>query len=110
MPTTFTILHADGSSETRSAELAAEPGFDALDQLLRPLLDGGDLEHVNVFHDGRYTDMFVDEIGMLKGLPRNEAATAIYRNNTLVHVPGTNPESLPAIYGTAVLFNRKVWF
>ena len=41
---------------------------------------------------------------------RNEAATAIYRNNVLSQVPGKEPETLPCIVGPAVLFSRRVWF
>lgn len=78
-------------------------------------------------------DMFVDDSGapMLlewqdvactkaaltrkgKGLPRNEAATAIYRRATILGRTAIkydgDPETLPAIYGPAVLFDRRVWF
>lgn len=74
-----------------------------------PLLDGGDLEHVSVLFGGRRADMFVDDRGIEKDLPRNEAATAIYRANWLSRHPGADPESIPAIYGLAVLFDRIVW-
>jgi hypothetical protein len=53
--------------------------------------------------------MFVDETGVGR-LPRNEAATAIYRNNWLTQHPSVPAESISAIYGTAVLFARRVWF
>lgn len=109
--TVITIMRPGMPEEVREVELPAAPGYRKLDELLRPLLDGNDLERVNVFWSGAYTDMFVDETSALKGPPRNEAATAIYRNNWLTHQePGADPESLPAIYGPAVLFNRRVWF
>lgn len=109
--TAFTIFRPGAEPQAGAALLPAQPGYVQLDAVLRPLLDGGDPERVNVFWDGRYTDMFVDVVGTLKGLPRNETATAIYRNNWLTHRdPNTPPEDLPAIYGPAVLFSRKVWF
>jgi hypothetical protein len=110
MGTGYTIYRTDGTSERREASLSPEPGYDALAQLIRPILDGADLEHVSVLHERKRRDMFVDDIGAVKGLPRNEAATAIYRNNWLSRNPGADPESIPAIYGTAILFDRRVWF
>jgi hypothetical protein len=103
---------------------------------LRPLLDGGDPEHVLVYSGARpylgdrfYRDMFVDEEGQAlllrltedgvsavrdrpgKGLPRNEAATALYRRNVLMHEAPSDPESHPWIAGPAVFFpDRRVWF
>ena len=75
----------------------------------RRLLDDAVMEHVAVLYQDRPADMFVDEIGAIKSLPRNEAATAIYRANWLKQHPRTDPESLDAIYGPAVLFHRIVW-
>lgn len=108
--TSFTIMRPDAEPEVRESDLPADPGYHRLDALLRPLLDGNDLEHVTVLHDGKRADMFVDEMGAVTGLPRNEAATAIYRNNWLTQQPKTDPESLPAIYGPAILFSKQVWF
>jgi hypothetical protein len=54
--------------------------------------------------------MFVNELGRLTGLERNEAATIIYRRNTLYHKPGQHqPEDLDWIAGPAVLFEHQVW-
>lgn len=109
--TTITIMRPGAPEEVRPVEqLADDPGYPALKAIVEPFLDGGDLEHVTVLHDGKRTDMFVDECGSLKGLPRNEPATSIYRNNWLTQHPKEDPESLPAIYGPAVLFSRRVWF
>lgn len=105
----ITIFRPGEPAEERELPGAGVFGYDALRALLTPLLDGGNLERVNVLHGGIYTDMFVDEIGLLKQLPRNEPATAIYRNNWLTQHPGTDPEVLPAIYGAAVLFEARVW-
>lgn len=115
IPTTLTVFRpSDDGREVKieivRLDLPEDPGYEKLDKILRPLLNGADLERVNVFHDGAYTDMFVDDVGKLKKLPRNDAATNIYRNNWMTHNPGTDPEDLPAIYGPAILFDRKVWF
>jgi hypothetical protein len=67
-------------------------------------------EHVSVLFKGAPADMFVDETGVLKGLPRNEAATAIYRANWLKQHPEQDPEALPHIAGTAVVTGRRIWF
>lgn len=109
--TPYSVLQPNGTEIHGCVGWENDPGYTKIAALVEPLLDGADLEHVNVFHEGRYTDMFVDECSRLKGLPRNEKATAIYRNNWLTHVdPKADPESLPFIAGPAILFFRKVWF
>jgi hypothetical protein len=109
MKTELTIMRPGGSVDHLEVDLPQEPGFVALREVLTPLLDGGDLEHVTVLHWDRRADMFVDEVGKLKGLDRNEAATAIYRANWMEQHPEVDPQTLDAIYGPAVLFNRIVW-
>jgi len=80
-------------------------------------ITGDPMEHVNVFadfeggRDFRYLDMFVNEMGHIEGMQRNERATAIYRNNVMVHEAVAPPaETLPWIAGPAVLFSKRVWF
>jgi len=98
-------------------DLPRSPGHMLLVELLQPLLDGGRLEHVQVYTGdapfrGRrfYRDMFVDEERHRKNLPRNETATALSRHDALMHEPPSDPESLPWIAGPAVLFpERRVW-
>ncbi len=110
MHTSYTLFLPDGTEIDGVVDLDAEPSFQALDAFMRPFLDGAELEHVTVWHEGAYTDMFVDEIGLLKGLPRNDKATAIYRASWLTHQdPDADPETLAFIAGPAVLFHRKVW-
>lgn len=108
--TAMRVMRVGEPAQAQTVMLPHAPGYDRLREVVEPLLDGCNMERVNVLHEGRYTDMFVDETGALKSLPRNDEATAIYRNNWLTHNPGTDPESMPAIYGTAVLFGRRVWF
>jgi len=108
--TTYRVLRVGKKLERRSVDLPDQPGLGALRRVITPHLNGGRLEHVAVLHEGERRDMFVDENGIEKGLPLNPEATAIYRNNTMTQYPETDPEKLPAIYGPAVLFDRRVWF
>lgn len=110
MRTTLTILRPGAEPVTETHVLDPKPGLPRLRELVEPHLNGGRLERVAVLHDGLYTDMFVHEEGHAAGLPRNEAATEIYRANWLSRNPGGDPESVPWIAGTAVLFSRRVWF
>ena len=107
--TQFTILRADGTEEVRSQRMHETPGYMVLQVLLKPILGCEYAERVRVLHDGQRLDLFVDEIGIKKRLPRNEKATAIYRNHALTLDPGADPEILSCIYGDAVLFSRRVW-
>jgi len=120
METRYTIYNVDGTTEDRTVDWPKEPGYEAVRKITDPVLNGAWLEHVTVFvrdthphikgfSDG-YADMFVDEEGKLKGLPVNRLATAIYRENWLVHNPGSRAEDLDTINGPALLFHRKVWY
>jgi hypothetical protein len=103
------VLCPDGSCEERSAVMAADPRYAEIRAALRPILGAAYPEHVAVLHDGRRADMFVLEDGHGEGLPRNEAATAIYRAAWLRDHPADDPETLPWIAGLAVIFDRIVW-
>ena len=96
--------------ETVTADLKSQPSYDDLNAIIRPLLDNQFLEHVSVLFNGKRADMFVDELGANKGLPINAAATDIYRAAWMKRHPRAEPLTLPAIYGTAIVFNRIVWF
>jgi hypothetical protein len=104
----YEILRPDGTRQTRTVGWTRAPGYLEIADLIRPLIDGGELEHVSVLHNGQRRDMFVDENGHSKELQRNEAATKIYRNNWLTQHPKDEPESLPYIVGTAILFPDEV--
>lgn len=90
-------------------EVNFEPGYHGLKNVVEPLLDGADLEHVTVLFEDKPADMFVDEMGHMKSLPINREATTIYRTNWMKHNPDADPDSLPTIAGTAVVFDRIVW-
>ena len=112
MPTfDYRVFPVDDSAvKTGRIEWPSEPGFVRINKLVQPLIGGGHIEHVSVLHDGARRDMFVDEEGRLKGMPRNERATAIYRTNWMTRHPDADPETLPHIAGVAVLFTRRVWY
>lgn len=115
MDTTYTVYLPDGTkTEHTVSGWGDEPGYDDICKVVLPILHKtrpqAELEHVTVLHDGERRDMFVDEMGMLVGLPINVEATKIYRCNALKHNPSGNPDDLPFIYGPAVLFGRRVWF
>lgn len=112
MQTEYTLYRVDGSVETFCADLPAEPEYDELASVIATALDLEPLEfeHVYILLNGEPGDMFVHERGKLIGLPRNEAATRIYRANTLAREPGTDPEHLDYIVGPAIVFSRRIWF
>lgn len=117
IPTSWKLIRVNGDVSDFHGELFREPGYDVLNVIIKPLLDRADMEHVSVLAnfdlsstDYRPLDMFVDDIGLKKGLPRNEAATTIYWRNWMTYHPGANPEALHFISGPAVLFSRRVWY
>lgn len=121
MLTRLLIMRPDKAHETKKFDLPRDPGYIKLRDIIAPLLGPTScLEHVGVLADFtgatkfKPLDMFVDDRGLLKGLPRNEAATLIYRRANLMgktHIPPVDdPEKLNFIVGPAVLFNRRVWF
>lgn len=80
--------------------------------VLQVITHASSIERVRVFFDDRYLDMFVDEMGAIKRLPRNDAATVIYWNNMRAHALEEFAKAVgkhPCIYGDAVLFLRPVW-
>lgn len=116
MRTTYTILHVDGTTQRGEIDWPEHPTLDQIKILVEPIV-GSPMEHVRVLDpdsvlreddEPGYLDMFVDEHGHERIKPRNEAATAFYRANWLHH-EGGDPDDLPWIAGTAVVFDRIVW-
>lgn len=111
-----TLIRVDGS--TAVSELKTKPAdYNAIAKIVRPLLNMGPkdyFEHVTVWHGGKRTDMFVDEIGHQKRLERNNVATEIYRAATMAGMTGMeipeDPDTLHWIAGEAVLFDDRVWY
>ena len=117
MQTTYTVFRVDGTSTDYTVDLPEDPGYDRIKGLVQPLISSLTLsgpyswfEHVTVLFRDERCDMFVDEHGLSKQLPRNDAATVVYRNNWLTRYPEKDPELLPSIRGDAVLFHRRIWF
>ena len=109
MKTTYTIYRVGEKPETCEVDWPEEPGYHRIDKLVRPLLDGANLEHVTVLHNGERADLFVDDVGLIKGLFRNPEASEIYQAAAIARRPDADRSTLPSIYGTAILFARIVW-
>lgn len=122
MKTKLILIPPIGTPALSEIDLPEKPTMEELNRYLVPLLGGGRVlpERVRVLADFTgnenwvITDMFVDENGDAKGLPRNSYATTVYRRATMlgktpVPVPA-DPDDLPWIAGPAVLFEREVWF
>ena len=114
--TDYIAFFPDGSTRSGFVQWPRNPGLALIKQLVLPLLgDHEPLEQVAVLYKDRPADMFVSELGHLEldtrpPLPRNDAATDIYRAHWRGKYPGDDPERLPWIAGPAVLFtNRIVW-
>jgi hypothetical protein len=108
----YHIIRASGEVSSSFCELpddAREAWRMVRDIVLDEIGRDNKLEHVLVYWDGKYLDMFVDENGLAQGLPRNEFATRIYRNNIMTHEPGVTAEELPFIVGDAVLLSERLW-
>jgi hypothetical protein len=111
IPTKYQVISETGTYVEHEVLMDKKPLYNDLRGLVEPHLGGSRLMHVRVLCPliGEWTDMFVDEMGALRRLPRNEKATSIYRNGFLAKRPDDDPETLPYIAGTAVVFLRPVW-
>jgi hypothetical protein len=110
--TEYHIIRASGEVSSSYCELpddAGEAWRMVRDIVLDVIGRDNNLEHVLVYWDGKYVDMFVDENGLASGLPRNEFATRICRYNIVTHEPGAIAEELPFIVGDAVLWSDRLW-
>jgi hypothetical protein len=119
MNTSFTVYYTDGTLQRGEVDWPESPSLKQTKELVEPIV-GGPLEHVRVLNPKMveadeitaedYLDMFVDELGHVRGggKPRNDAATAIYRANWL-RANGGDPEDIPWISGTAIVFDRRIW-
>jgi hypothetical protein len=77
------VLNTDGTER----ELASVPSLKEMQAIL-----GGWIEHVRVLDHiegtrGVYTSMFVNETGLIDGLPRNPKATEAYQRNVRMAFP-----------------------
>lgn len=111
IPTKYRVITEAGTCADHEILMEKKPIYDELRRLVEPHLGGARLMRVRVLCPmlGEWTDMFVDEMGALRRLPRNDAATRIYRNGFLSKRPDDDPEKLPYIAGKAVVFLRPIW-
>jgi len=111
IPTKYRVFSEAGTFADHEVLMEERPRYDDLRSLVEPHLGGARLMHVRVLcpFTGEWTDMFVDEMGALRRLPRNDTATRIYRNGFLSKRPDDDPEKLPYIAGAAVVFLRPIW-
>lgn len=109
--TKYRVFSEEGTFADHEILMEEKPCYDDLRSLVAPHLGGARMMHVRVLCPliGEWTDMFVDEMGALRRLPRNDAATKIYRNGFLSKHPDDDPETLPYIAGAAVVFLRPIW-
>lgn len=121
MKTGYTILRSAKpmvcDREDSSIDWPDEPSYDTLIEFFRRALADQNawMERVRVYwpavagarHTFQPTDMIVDEEGMLKGLPINMSATALYVQQYIVN--GFRGQLSP-ICGTAIVFHRPVFF
>jgi hypothetical protein len=109
--TTYRVFAEEGTFIDHEILMAERPIYDELRNVVEPHIGGARLMHVRVLCPvlGKWTDMFIDDMGALKRLPRNDAATKIYRNGFLSKRPDDDPEKLPYVAGPAVVFLRPLW-
>jgi hypothetical protein len=109
--TKYRVIPETGTFADHEILMAKKPVYEDLRRLIEPHLSGARLMHVRVLCPTLrdWADMFIDDMGALKRLPRNDAATMIYRNGHLSKNPNDDPEKLPYIAGPAVVFLRPVW-
>jgi hypothetical protein len=111
IPTKYRVFTDEGTFTDHEILMEKKPVYEDLRSVVEPHLGGARLMHVPVLCPmlGAWTDMFIDDLSALRQLPRNDAATKIYRNGFLSKRPDDDPEKLPYIAGPAVVFLRPVW-
>jgi hypothetical protein len=108
----YQVIPADVSEPIRPgiATFREVPSRQEIARVVRPLIDDATMMRVPVTRaeTGLAVDMFVDELAIIKDLPRNERATTIFREEYLLWHPFADPAKLRFIAGTAILFDEPV--
>jgi hypothetical protein len=102
----YTIIRTDGS-EFRG-EFKDETKYEPLAKFIRLVLGVDEIERVRVLHDGKRTDMFCDEMGLVRAgppKPMNRKASEIYQ--AAAKSQGMRNDHM--IPGDCILFDRPVW-
>lgn len=115
LETTFTVYPAMiGTITEHVVMMGHQPHYDDIRAVVAPFLNDDHFEQVTVVWNDIVTDMFVGETSAASQ-PRNVIASQIYRANAIGRAfvedrISLDPDSLPPICGTAVLFHRRIWF
>lgn len=107
MKTTYRVLYVDGSERSNEVDIPEHPHEDVIDALVCPLLGSDDMQRRSVLYRGHTADMFVDPDAEADGAAVNGAATDIHLTAYRTFDPDGVLPTQP-IYGTAVLFDRRV--
>lgn len=102
----YHIYHA-GYGQGSKGRMLWNGSFSDIRPKINELLEGR-LEHVSVLFNGKRADMFVVE-DSAGNLPVNELATKIYHASSLSRNPTADTSSWAKIYGSAVVFDERVW-
>jgi len=98
-------------SKFKEVDWPEDPDYEYIESLMAQILDPDrNFDHIRVWHNDQYLDMFVDDSGMIDTLPVNPVATEIYHANILRQNPKADTSDWPKIHGPAILFHRQVWF
>jgi hypothetical protein len=113
MQVTFEVLRDDGARIVAVTEWPTWPAWNKVEDIVRGYINSAKMAHVRVPYEGATRDMFVADLSDLRlggsvAPVLNATATALYRAS-LSGADGIAPDRLPAIFGTAVLFDKPVW-
>jgi hypothetical protein len=111
LATSYVVMMPDGLITDYCVELPKEPSWALLRSIVEPHLGGALMQPVCVLNPSKtdkFLSMFIDESALLKGLPRNEEASAYYHAAYLFDDPNVDIGKLPWVAGAAVLFNRCI--
>lgn len=101
MHTTCLILHPNRAPLSINLDWPEEPSYEQIKPFTDEHIENY-FERVKIARGDSYTDMLVDEEGLLKNLPINKIASLFYWG------PIGGPKS--AIFGPALIFTRPVIF
>src|SRR5262245_53913474 len=109
----YKLIPVEGDIEDKvMLTSTAEPTYEDLAVIGESIgIERGYFQHVTVWDEGRYKDMFVHEEGRRMGHKFNERASKIYWANSIAHQGKTEEECRKSNYyivGTAILFEKGV--
>lgn len=112
MRTAFNVLLPTVAPLRRTIDCPRYLTADWIDALCAPYFDGYQPTRLRVRHNDRPCDMFVPQLPearLGRSITRiNPIATSLWRAKLRADQPELDPDSLPAILGAAILFERCV--